>query len=511
MADFASEWNRVRRLGEQVHGTELNIQRVRTQIPSAEAAVTSAEIALSSAQSRLNSIPTYYGDDYEMRSMYEQMRAEAQMAVSKASYRLSDARNHLSNLRSEERSLNAQLLIHRAEASQTASEYREAGNQVRAKIAPANTAASKFQQMSGLRFGKNAAMAGSELSNQRALHYQSQASAYEELMEAANMAEQGIVPHKNSSSIAARGTFNPVSSPTTTAPETIVANSAGILGVTAINTAALAALASNSSTFTRPSSNSTGRFSAVSVPCSTGENSIALHSMINKLKMNDDDFHSFISENGLCLAAYEKSNTAELITISAAKVSSLKTTILAKPAPIQSNKSGEKKKIDGHTYYYDANNKTYRVDDTLVENSSYELNGYRFRTDEVGRVASVEGKLHFLEGKPKNISDTKEKIGKGYEQPFDDRGHLVAKRFNGPNGLENVIMQESHLNRSDYKKLENELAGYVEDCDVRIRITPVYEEDSFRPTKIIYTYWIDGPPPRIKIFKNSIKKENYNE
>ncbi len=504
MADFASEWSRVRQLGEQVHSTERNIQRVRAEILSAEAAVVSAQVELSNAQSRLNSIPTYYGDDYQMQSMYDNMRAQAEAAVSNASYHLHDAQNHLSNLHSEESSLNAQLLMHREEAVQTADEFREAGNQARAKISPASTAASKFQQMSGLRFGKNAAMAGSDLSNQRALHYQSQAAAYEELMEAANMARQGIVPKKNGSSIAARGTFTPVSSPTVNATEMTSSNPAGILGVTEINSAALTSLTSKSIP-AFPSSSGIGKFSAVSVPCSAGENSLALNSVTIKLGMNKEDFNSFIKENGLCLVTDKKSNTAELTTISAVKASPEKMNIIAKPAVAKSGKS-TKKKIDGHTYYYDANNEVYRVDDMLVENSSYELNGYKFRTDEVGRVASVEGKLHFRKDKRKNIRDTKEKIGKGYEQPFDERGHLIADWFEGPDGLENIIMQNAHFNHSDYKRLEIKLAGYVKDHDVRVKITPVYEESSFRPKEILYEYTIDGERFS-QLFPNPIETE----
>lgn len=502
MADFSSEWRRVRNIGEQVHSTELNIQRVRAEIPSAEAAVTNAQIRLNQAQSRLNSIPSYYGDDNERRAMYEQMRADAQMAVSDASYHLHDAESRLSNLHNEERSLNAQLFTQRAEASQIASEYQKAGNQARAKIAPANIAASKFEQISGLRFGKNAAIAGSELSNQRALHYQSEATAYDELTEAAVMAERGIIPQKNSSSIAARGTFTPVSTPTVTAVRTFSPDTAGIVGVTAINTAALSALTSNRFTADRPSLT---RFSAVSVPCSA-ENSLTLNSMTSKLGMNKEDFNSFIRENGLCLVTNEKSNTAELTTISAVKASPEKMNILAQPAPAKSGKY-TKKKIDGHTYYYDANNEVYRVDDMLVENSSYELNGYKFKTDEVGRVASVEGKLHFRKDTRKNIRDTKEKIGKGYEQPFDERGHLIADWFEGPNGLENIIMQNAHLNHSEYKKFENQLADFLDkEYDVRVRILPVYEESSFRPTKIVYDCWIDGERFS-KAFDNPIEVE----
>lgn len=509
MADFSSEWRKVENLGGQMHNTEMNLQRVRAQIPSAESAVTSAQMRLNQAQGRLNSIPSYYGDDYETRSRYEQMRASAAADVSSASSDLHTAENRLNGLRSQERSLNAQLLAHRTEAEQAANEYRDAGNQARTKAAPANAAASKFEQISGLRFGKNAAAAGSELANQRALHYQSQATAYAELTEAATMAGRGIIPQIRGSAIAPRGTFNPVSTAASSVAVTAkpsVINPAGITGAAAINTAALTALASNSGTSVSPSAAGIKRFSAASVPYSAGENGSALNAMINKLRLSEEDFSSLLNENGLCMAASEKSNTAELTTVSAVKASPEKIDILAQPAPAKSGKS-TKKKIDGHTYYYDANNEVYRVDDTLVENSSYELNGYKFSTDEKGRVESVEGKLHFRNEKRKNISDTKEVIGKGYEQLFDERGHLIADLFEGPNGLENIIMQNAHLNHSDYRKLENQLADCLnKNYDVRVRVSPIYEGDSFRPARILYEYWIDGER-QFQSFPNLIETE----
>ena len=40
--------------------------------------------------------------------------------------------------------------------------------------------------------------------------------------------------------------------------------------------------------------------------------------------------------------------------------------------------------IDGKTYYYDDTGKLYRVENELVPNTEYEINGYKYTTDEKG-------------------------------------------------------------------------------------------------------------------------------
>lgn len=47
--------------------------------------------------------------------------------------------------------------------------------------------------------------------------------------------------------------------------------------------------------------------------------------------------------------------------------------------------------MDGKTYYYDDNGKLYRVENELMPNSEYEINGYKYKTDDKGRIVSAEG------------------------------------------------------------------------------------------------------------------------
>lgn len=159
--------------------------------------------------------------------------------------------------------------------------------------------------------------------------------------------------------------------------------------------------------------------------------------------------------------------------------------------------------IDGVTYYYDDNGDLYRVGNELLPNSQYEINGYTYKTDELGRITSAEGKLHIKERDGRlPIKDSIENIGKGDQKEGDDRGHLIGDQFDGSNGLENMVPQDASINRNDFKNFENELAKEVKDGkEVYVKVEPIYDGDSRRPTAIVVTYSIDGEES-VRVFPN---------
>ena len=160
--------------------------------------------------------------------------------------------------------------------------------------------------------------------------------------------------------------------------------------------------------------------------------------------------------------------------------------------------------LDGKIYYYDDNGNLYRIENELMPNSDYEINGYKYITDEQGRIVSVEGKLHMKNHEGRlAIKDSIEDIGKGDQKEGDDRGHLIGDQFDGSNGLENMIPQDANINRNDYKNFENELAKEVKNNnEVRVKTEPIYEGDSRRPVALAVMYSIDGEE-NIRIFPNS--------
>lgn len=163
--------------------------------------------------------------------------------------------------------------------------------------------------------------------------------------------------------------------------------------------------------------------------------------------------------------------------------------------------------VDGKVNYYDDNGSLYRVENSLVSNNSYELNGYKYLTDNIGRITSAEGNLHMKNREGRlPIKDSIEDIGKGDQRDGDDRGHIIGDQFDGSNGLENMVPQDAVINRNDFKNFENELASRVKDGErVHVDIEPLYDGSSRRPTDILVTYTINDVED-IRIFPN--EKEN---
>lgn len=169
-----------------------------------------------------------------------------------------------------------------------------------------------------------------------------------------------------------------------------------------------------------------------------------------------------------------------------------------------------KKEFSGDDYenqteriYYDDNGEKYREGNSLEPNITFEKNGYTYQTDEMGRVFSAEGKLQVKDHKGRNeMPDTRDVVAHGKMADSDDRGHLIADRFNGSGELENLVPMEGKLNKGDYAKLEDTLAEAVKDgADVRMKVEPVYSGDSNRPDEFRVSYTIDGDK-EVVVFKN---------
>lgn len=153
-------------------------------------------------------------------------------------------------------------------------------------------------------------------------------------------------------------------------------------------------------------------------------------------------------------------------------------------------------------YKTDDSGKIYSKNGELLPNNTYELNGYKYTTDEKGRIIKVEGNLQLPESKPRqklpDIPDRKS---------TDDRGHLIAHEFGGDDTEGNLVPMDSEVNqRGEYRKLEQELRKLKnEGHDVNVTIEPQYEGDSKRPTEFIVSYDVDGEHYE-KVIKNESSK-----
>ncbi|MCR5500793.1 MAG: DNA/RNA non-specific endonuclease [Acetatifactor sp.] len=158
---------------------------------------------------------------------------------------------------------------------------------------------------------------------------------------------------------------------------------------------------------------------------------------------------------------------------------------------------------NGPKEYRDDNGVKYREGDTLLPNKVFEINKYTYKTDAYSRVISAEGKLQIKDHEGRRELDPRSAVDKGDMKDTDDRGHLIADRFNGSGGIENLVPMDSHLNKhGDYAKMENTLADAMKaGCKVELKVEPRYANDQTRPCELKVTYSIDGEK-EVTVFKN---------
>ena len=119
-------------------------------------------------------------------------------------------------------------------------------------------------------------------------------------------------------------------------------------------------------------------------------------------------------------------------------------------------------------------------------------NGYLYEIDTHGRTRRVSGELA---ENPNQKRSRKSQRGAGGSdrRPTDEGGHYIARRFNGPTEAFNHFAQDRNFNHEDYARLEEQWARAKRlGKKVRVKIAPVYEGDSQRPSVLNVWFWIDG-------------------
>jgi hypothetical protein len=142
---------------------------------------------------------------------------------------------------------------------------------------------------------------------------------------------------------------------------------------------------------------------------------------------------------------------------------------------------------------------TGQIASSLKPNSTTMINGYEYISDSYGRVKKVVGRLR-LDTTQRNAFAQKKAAKLGIAG--DEGGHLIGSRFGGSGGMENLVPQSAHLNRGEWKAMENLWDRALRNGDnVHVTITPVYKGPSVRPHLFDVTYSISGISTT-KLFKN---------
>ena len=80
----------------------------------------------------------------------------------------------------------------------------------------------------------------------------------------------------------------------------------------------------------------------------------------------------------------------------------------------------------------------YDKEGNLIPSNEYELNGYHYQTDELGRISEVSGNL-ILDNAERNKTAQK-KIGKLGGETGYDGGHVIGSQFGGNGDSGNLIL-----------------------------------------------------------------------
>lgn len=110
----------------------------------------------------------------------------------------------------------------------------------------------------------------------------------------------------------------------------------------------------------------------------------------------------------------------------------------------------------------DDNGTIYLKDGEHEPNTTYELNGNIYTTDEQGRIIRCEATP---ERSPENPRDVNAQLQAGGEyRRLNDQGrHIVGRDMNGDGGIGNPVAMDFRINQSDYKCMENDIKDALDE------------------------------------------------
>lgn len=140
----------------------------------------------------------------------------------------------------------------------------------------------------------------------------------------------------------------------------------------------------------------------------------------------------------------------------------------------------------------DAEGLIFCIDGKLLSNVTYKIGNAIYKTDSLGRIVEVSFdnlQLKDPQRKRRLITNTINEIGKGFEKADDQRGHIIADRFDGDNTLANMVPMSPNANQIEYAAIEDTWAEAITNGkNVSGTITFNYSGDSFRPESFNVLY-----------------------
>jgi hypothetical protein len=137
-------------------------------------------------------------------------------------------------------------------------------------------------------------------------------------------------------------------------------------------------------------------------------------------------------------------------------------------------------------------------------------NGYEWWLGAAGELREVEGTLRFSD-ELRRSRTAQRQAGRPDRRQTDDGGHYIAPRFDGPAETFNHFAQNANFNRGKYRALEDQWAREMRAGKrVDVRIVPVYQGSSRRPSHLNVWFWIDGKRHSLK-FPNERSEASHDK
>ncbi len=137
-----------------------------------------------------------------------------------------------------------------------------------------------------------------------------------------------------------------------------------------------------------------------------------------------------------------------------------------------------------------------------------ERNGYLYEIDTSNRTRRVSGAINLNPEQGRSLA-TQLAAGGEDRRPDDHGGHYIARRFNGPNIARrfngptdafNHFAQDAKFNRGRYAMLANQWAQAKRAGKrASVKIVPVFEQGSLRPSLLNIWFWIDSERHSLKL------------
>ncbi|MCR3757938.1 DNA/RNA non-specific endonuclease [Clostridium felsineum] len=154
---------------------------------------------------------------------------------------------------------------------------------------------------------------------------------------------------------------------------------------------------------------------------------------------------------------------------------------------------GNKKSIESKTLVDEGKQFNNGRKNKLKPNIRYKTGefDYFYETDNIGRIEKFETDNLKLTERSNRLPHSKNTPGK--LRGKDNAGHLAGDRFGGSPKIDNLVSQLENVNKSQYKKIENQWAKALEEGkQVKVKLDIKYEGNSMRPSKFNVQYEIGG-------------------